>query len=118
MKILADVMTAIGEIGFEQQQQQEYVDDAQLMEELAQKRVRAMGRIAIMMKKMRLEREANIKRLETKSANSLTRCSSAHANALCSRRQVRSGTQHGSQEREAPDRCSEAPQDLLNETLA
>lgn len=70
MKILADVMTAIGEIGFEQQQQQqEYVDDAQLMEELAQKRVRAMGRIAIMMKKMRLEREANIKRLETKSTS-------------------------------------------------
>lgn len=69
MKILADVMTAIGEIGFEQQQQQtEYMDDAQLMEELAQKRVRAMGRIAIMMKKMRLEREANIKRLEAKSA--------------------------------------------------
>ena len=62
-------MTAIGEIGFEQQQQQqEYVDDAQLMEELAQKRVRAMGRIAIMMKKMRLEREANIKRIEAKSA--------------------------------------------------
>ena len=76
MKILADVMTAIGEIGFEQQQQQqqhEYVDDAQLMEELAQKRVRAMGRIAIMMKKMRLEREANIKRIEAKSAYSFCR---------------------------------------------
>ena len=77
MKILADVMTAIGEIGYEQQQGQEYMDDAQLNEELAQKRVRAMGRIAIMMKKMRLEKEANMKKLEGKGARLFWSCAFA-----------------------------------------
>lgn len=39
--------------------------DALQEEAVMRKRVRAMGRIAIMMKKMRMEAENNIKQLET-----------------------------------------------------
>jgi serine/threonine-protein phosphatase 2B catalytic subunit len=62
MKVLADVLTAIGQIGFEREQAElANKDEFQMAEEVTQNRVRAMGRIAIMMKKLRLEREANIK---------------------------------------------------------
>merc|ERR1712100_55844 len=58
MRCMADVLTAIGELGEEQ--------DDRDAEDATTKRLRAMGRLAIMMKKVRIESENSIKELDIK----------------------------------------------------